>query len=263
MTGRPRRPGRWLRAQLRARVGLWVLFEWRNKVTLGPWVPALRRFENAEVERLRAGAGRPAARVAVVMPTYRRPELLQEAVASVLGQTFQDLVVIVVDDGAGLPELPQDHRLRAVSLSRNTGVLGLVRNVGIRLTSSAYLAFLDDDNTWGPRHLEEAVAALEAGAGIVYTQVERYRADGTLMDVLSAGFDRKRLSDEAYIDANSIVLRRTPAVLFSRLPRTRATLPKEDWEFMYRLSRTMPARHVPAPTVRYLVNDESCYSQWS
>ncbi|WP_231591453.1 glycosyltransferase [Saccharothrix sp. ST-888] len=41
----------------------------------------------------------------------------------------------------------------------------MVRNVGIRLSSSRYVAFLDDDNEWEPDHLGPAVGALRAPGG--------------------------------------------------------------------------------------------------
>jgi glycosyltransferase involved in cell wall biosynthesis len=185
------------------------------------------------------------------------------AVESVLSQSMTDLVLIVVDDGAGLPPLPSDPRLVAVSLSRNTGQLGLVRNVGIRLTTSDYVAFLDDDNTWHPDHLTFALDELQRGADMVYTAVERRWPDGRVLDVLSKPFDRRRLADESYIDANSLVVRRSRKVFFSRIPRDRSTLPKEDWEFVYRLSRRLKVRHVTAVTVHYLVNEESYYTDWA
>ncbi|HEY0636033.1 MAG TPA: glycosyltransferase family A protein [Pseudonocardiaceae bacterium] len=253
-----------VRRRLRARFGLWPMHEARNKLVLGRKVPALRRFEDAEVARLRAVVGeRPRTRVTTVMPTYRRPELLPAAVESALAQTVEDNLVIVVDDGGGLPPLPTHERLVAVSLSRNSAVLGLVRNVGIRLTDSEYLAFLDDDNTWLPGHLAAALGALDRGADLVYTAVERRHPDGTLLDVLSRPFDRREFGDRSgWVDANSLVIRRAPDVLFSRLPRVRATLPKEDWEFVHRMSRRRVVEHVPEPTVRYLVNDASYYTNW-
>lgn len=253
-----------LKRLLRARVGLWPLLELRNRIVLGRRVPGLRRFEDAEVRRLGADLGRPTALVVTVIPTFRRPRQLHGAVASALAQTIDDHVVIVVDDGAGVGPLPVDPRLRVVSLSRNTGVLGLVRNVGIRLTSSTYLAFLDDDNEWRPDHLEVAITGLRGGTELVYTAVERRRPDGELVDILSSPFDRVRLSDQSsYIDANSIVVRRCPRVLFSRIPRVKATLPKEDWEFVYRMSRSLVVAHLPVPTVRYLINAESFYTSWT
>lgn len=253
-----------LRRRLRRTVGIWPLFEARNKLLTARATWAVRRAEDREVARLTAQLGqRPTARVATVVPTYRRPALLQAAVASALAQTVRDQVVVVVDDGAGLPELPADPRLVAVSLSRNTAVLGTVRNIGIRLTGSRYIAFLDDDNEWAPDHLEVALAALDAGADLVYTAVARHRADGSPMDVLSRDFDRRALRDEDnYLDINAVVVRRGRRVLFSRVPRVKATLPKEDWEFVFRLSRRLRVRHVARPTVHYLVNEDSWYTDW-
>ncbi len=51
-------------------------------------------------------------------------------------------------------------------------------------------------------------------------------------------------------------------MLFSRLPRVRSTLPKEDWEFVYRIAKRRPVEHVPVTTVRYLVNEDSYYTDW-
>lgn len=150
---------------LKGAFGWLVLFELRNKVLLAPSALRLRRFESAEVRRLAATtAPPPTALVATVIATHRRPDALRAAVRSALAQTVRDQVVIVVDDGAGLPDLPDDPRLFAVSLARNTAVAGVVRNVGIRLTRSRYVAFLDDDNLWEPDHLERALAVLDSPA---------------------------------------------------------------------------------------------------
>jgi Glycosyl transferase family 2 len=253
-----------IRRSLRRHIGLWPLLEARNRTQYAVATRRWWHFENAEVARLvkQIGPVRPAL-VATVMPTYRRPSQLVAAVESALAQTLEDQTIVVVDDGGGLPALPTDPRLIGVSLSRNSHVLGLVRNVGIRLSSSRYIAFLDDDNTWAPNHLEVAVAALEAGADLVYTAVERRRPDGELLDVLSHDFDRNEFRDvSSYVDSNSIVVRRDPRVIFSRLPRVRTTLPKEDWEFVYRLSKHRRVRHLPERTVRYLVNEDSYYTAW-
>ena len=251
---------------IRSSIGLWRLREAANRVVLGPRQPAWRRFEDGEVARLRSSA-LPPALVATVVPTYRRPDSLRRAVDSVLAQTMPDLTVVVVDDGGGLPSLPADPRLLAVSLSRNTGIAGLVRNVGIRLTDSPVLAFLDDDNEWRPDHLDVALRALDGRDGrgraeLVYTALDRRRPDGTPLDVLGVPFDRRLLADRSYVDTNALVLRRTPGTRFSVLPRRRTTLPREDWEFVFRLSRNATVRYVPEPTVRYLVNADSYFTDW-
>lgn len=252
-----------VRAWLRARFGIWALHELRNKTLGWPWALRSADLERREVARLRATVEVPGALVTTVVPTCRRPDLLLTAVRSALAQDLRDHVVVVVDDGAGLPELPDDDRLVAVSLSRNTGLAGLVRNVGIALACSPYIAFLDDDNEWRPDHLRHAVGALRAGADVVYTAVERVHPDGSVLDVLSVPFDRRLLSDSAYVDTNSLVVRAGRGVRFSRIPRTRATLPKEDWELVWRLSRHHRTVHLPVVTVRYTVNPDSYFTSWS
>ncbi|WP_234321005.1 glycosyltransferase family 2 protein [Streptomyces katrae] len=250
---------------LKRAFGWLVLFEARNKVLLAPSAVRLRRLEDAETTRLAVVLGSPpAALVATVIATHRRPEALRAAVRSALGQTVADQVVIVVDDGAGLPELPSDTRLFAVSLARNTATAGVVRNVGIRLTRSRYVAFLDDDNLWEPDHLEQALAVLEppGGPDAVYTALRRVLPDGSEHDVLSVPFDRRRAAREAFLDTNAFVARRTRSLYFSRLRRTPEVLPREDWELVRRYARRHEVRHVPRPTVRYLVNPESFYTAW-
>ncbi|MFJ9722396.1 glycosyltransferase family 2 protein [Streptomyces sp. NPDC101209] len=250
---------------LKALFGWLVLFEARNKVLLAPSALRLRRVEDAEVRRLSAELPTPpSALVATVIATHRRPEALRAAVRSALGQTVRDQVVIVVDDGAGLPELPADPRLFAVSLAHNTGVAGVVRNVGIRLTRSRYVAFLDDDNLWEPDHLERALAALEAPGGPdgVYTALRRVLPDGSEKDVLSVPFDRRRAAREAFLDTNAFVARRDRSLRFSRLRRTPEVLPREDWELIRRYGRGHRVLHLPHPTVRYLVNPASFYTDW-
>lgn len=259
---------RLLRTVVGASVGELPAFELRNRVL---WLRGSfdnANFQAAEVRRLRATLGRgtpPSAGVAVVIPTYNRPELLRESITSALAQTYEDIVVIVVDDGGGLPpDLPSDPRLISVSLSRNTATLGLVRNVGMHLTESEFIAFLDDDNTWEPDHLEVTIQALKANAdlGAVYTTVRCRRPDGSVVRDIGGPFDRRRLKRHAYVDANSIVVRRTGQPGFSVMPRVKTTHPKEDWEYLWRLSRRQKVVHIPKITVRYLRNPGSYFTDW-
>ncbi|GIF05162.1 glycosyltransferase family 2 protein [Actinoplanes siamensis] len=258
-----------LKKRLRDRYGWLPLEELRNKVVLGHTAVALGRFERSEVRRLLAampGARRPRAKVAVIVLTYRRPGGLTRAVASVLQQTMRDLVLVVVDDAGGqLPELPPDPRLHVVTLRHNINVPGVGRNVGIGLTDSDYVAFLDDDNTWDPHHLATALSRLEEPDNrpdAVYTAMRRVMPDGTVRDVLSVPFDRKLAWERCYLDNNPLVLRRLPGARFSRLRRTTSVAPKEDWELVYRFSRRHRVEHIPEPTVTYTINPDSYWTPW-
>ncbi len=116
-----------------------------------------------------APAGR-APRVSVVIPTYNRTEPLRRAVASVLGQTFRDLEVLVVDDGSSdgraLAVLDGlgDPRIRVLRLAENRGA-SRARNAGILGARGEWVAFLDSDDEWLPEKLERQMARLERGRG--------------------------------------------------------------------------------------------------
>lgn len=257
-----------LKRRLRARYGWLPLEELRNKVLLGHTAIGLHRFERSEVRRLlrtMPGGVRPTARVATVVLTYKRPDGLRRAVASVLAQTVHDQVVIVVDDGGGgLPELPADPRLHVVSLRHNINVLGVSRNIGMGLTESPFVAFLDDDNAWHPHHLETALARLdgETRPDAVYTAMRRVLPDGTEHDVLSVTFDRKLAWERCFLDSNPLVVRRLPGLHYSRLRRSSSVAPKEDWELVYRFSRRHRVEHIPEPTVDYTINPDSYWTAW-
>jgi len=203
------------------------------------------------------------ATVATIIPTYRRPDQLRKAVASALGQTYRDIVVVVVDDGAGLPSLPHDPRLIAVSLSRNCGVAGVVRNVGLGLCDSLFVAFLDDDNWWEPNHLETAINAFSPDDDVVYSAVQRWTDEGVARDRWAKNFDRRALRNEAIVDINSMVARRTSRLRFSRLRRRRLRFPSEDWELSWRFRRRWRFRLVDVVTVNYLLNPASYFYGWS
>ena len=81
--------------------------------------------------------------------------------ASALGQTLDDIEVVVVDDGSVVPvELEPDPRVRVVRHDPPRGVPG-ARNAGLAEAAGRYVTFLDDDNLLLPGMAERSLAALE------------------------------------------------------------------------------------------------------
>ncbi|HEY0974505.1 MAG TPA: glycosyltransferase family 2 protein [Solimonas sp.] len=106
--------------------------------------------------------------ISVVLPTRNRARLLRRAVDSVLGQTFRDLELIVVNDAstddtaAVLAELQaQDARIRVLHREKNSGAAA-ARNAGIAMARGEWVAFQDDDDLWLVEKLERQMQALEA-----------------------------------------------------------------------------------------------------
>jgi glycosyltransferase involved in cell wall biosynthesis len=117
----------------------------------------------------------------VIVPTYARPELVTEAVTSVLAQTLSHFEVIVVDDH-GDPPAPgvwSDSRVRTVRLDANRGVAA-ARNRGAEMAIGEWLLFLDDDDLLAPRHLESLVdAGGKTAADIVTCWSRAYPDEGS------------------------------------------------------------------------------------
>jgi len=102
-------------------------------------------------------------KVSVIIPTYNRRNLVREAIASVLAQTYHDFELIVVDDGSddGTAAVVQEFdRVRYV-FQPNRGV-SAARNRGVALSTGAMLTFLDSDDLWQPHKLERQVAFFTA-----------------------------------------------------------------------------------------------------
>ena len=112
--------------------------------------------------------------VSVIIPTYNRKEMVQEAVESVLSQTYQDFELIVVDDGSedGTGEVLRERFGERIVYfyQKNQGVSG-ARNRGIGISRGKYIAFLDSDDLWLRKKLERQVQFMQQNpeAMICYT----------------------------------------------------------------------------------------------
>src|ERR1051326_205992 len=101
--------------------------------------------------------------VSVIIPTYNSAHYLADAVESVLSQTFQDIEVLIIDDGSTDETETVIQRYGSLVRcfrQRNSGV-AVARNRGIEESRGEYVAFLDADDTWLPHKLERQLAALD------------------------------------------------------------------------------------------------------
>jgi len=92
-------------------------------------------------------------KVSVIIPVYNVEPYLERCVKSVVGQTYQELEIILVDDGSkdGSGKLcdklaDSDSRIKVVH-QKNQGLSG-ARNTGIRQATGEYVVFLDSDDEW-------------------------------------------------------------------------------------------------------------------
>jgi glycosyltransferase involved in cell wall biosynthesis len=107
-------------------------------------------------------------RVAVVVPVYERPDVLERALRSVLVEPMRELEVIVVDDDSTLPIEPVvermgDRRVRYIRRTANGGPAA-ARNTGLDEVVAPHVIFLDSDDELNPGVLARANSVLEAAA---------------------------------------------------------------------------------------------------
>ncbi len=90
--------------------------------------------------------------VSVIIPTYNRASYLLEAIESVLDQTYDEIEIIVVDDGSSDDTLkklkPYQDKIKYVYIEN--GGPARARNVGMKMARGEYIAFLDSDDLYYP-----------------------------------------------------------------------------------------------------------------
>lgn len=110
-------------------------------------------------------------RVSVIMPCYNpQIEYLREAVNSILGQTFSDFELLIIDDGSNTPQAEQflttysDPRVKFIKRNHE-GIAGTL-NYGIEIAKGEFIARMDSDDIALPKRLEKQVAFLDANPDI-------------------------------------------------------------------------------------------------
>lgn len=132
-------------------------------------------------------------RVSVIIPAFNAEEYVEEALRSVLAQTYDDWEIVVCDDCStdSTPELVRrfGDKVRLLRTDTNSGP-AVARNLAIAHSSGELLAFLDADDYWLPTYLERQVSLYDSGqaVGIVGCNAALLGPDGlrpqTYMDIV-------------------------------------------------------------------------------
>jgi glycosyltransferase involved in cell wall biosynthesis len=205
--------------------------------------------------------------VSTIIPVFNRPDLVRDAVASVLAQSYRPVEVILVDDGStdDTPEVLQGlagQHPGVVKVVRqpNRGV-GLAREAGRTVASGEFIQYLDSDDVLHPLKFARQVAALRqtphADVSYCFTRYcpagspaleKPWKGSGVTVDSMFPSFLNERWWD-------------TPTPLYRRSicdlagPWTDLRL-EEDWEYDCRIA-SFGARLVHCPQFLVDVRDHS------
>jgi len=203
--------------------------------------------------------------VSVIMTTYQfRPEI-RESIESVLGQTFQDFELVIVND-AGPTDVEeliasfQSDKIRYFRLDKNLGLAG-ARNEGLKRCQGKYICYLDDDDVYLEDHLTLLLEALrDSGKRVTYSStraVEGELVEGVFQParelfVWDEDFDRDTLVCEIYVTTCSIMHERSlllDAGMFNQDLRS-----SQDWDLWLRFAKLADFCHVRQVTNQYRIS---------
>ena len=169
----------------------------------------------------------------VIIPTRDRPAYLAEAVASVLGQSFRQFELLIVNDGES--EIPdfQDNRVRVLDNKMRGAVAA--RNLSIAAAKGEHIAFLDDDDFFIDMcHLTRANAALSDLAEFYFSNGTMYFPDGR-KKLFSRNANKKSLMIDNTILISTVCYHRA---LHEQLGGFDETLPYYwDWDWYLRVAK--------------------------
>lgn len=140
--------------------------------------------------------------ISVIIPAYNAETFLAKTLESVLSQTYQNIEILVVDDGSTdkTAEIVKsfarkDKRVSLLQQS-NAGVAA-ARNLAIEKSRGEYIAPIDADDIWYPQNLEKQLECLiksEPSVGVVYS----WSLDINEKDLLTGGFYNSTIEGEVY-----------------------------------------------------------------
>jgi glycosyltransferase involved in cell wall biosynthesis len=124
-------------------------------------------------------------RVSVIIPAYNVRSYIEDALASLKCQSFQNFEAIVVDDGSSdgtelVVKSYAEKDSRFILLQKQNGGLSSARNYGIRHARGSYIALLDGDDVYHPDKLANHVGKLDTNSdvGVIYSVSRTIRDDG-------------------------------------------------------------------------------------
>jgi teichuronic acid biosynthesis glycosyltransferase TuaG len=199
--------------------------------------------------------------VSIVIAAFNAEPYLAATLKSVQAQTYPRWEAIVVDDAS--PDKTRevarafaatDSRIRLVTLDRNSGRPAVPRNRGLAEARGELVAFLDADDLWAKRKLEDQVSVLASQPDLVlvYSMVKFFGQ----VNFLSPEFGVLPLPAQAVLSRESLEVRNAIACLsvlawlekvrqvggFDESPQLKAV---EDYDLWLRLSRQGPIGFIP------------------
>jgi glycosyltransferase involved in cell wall biosynthesis len=200
----------------------------------------------------------------VIIPTYNRAKLVSRAVESVLNQSFQDLELLVIDDGStdntkeALSVFNSDPRFNYI-YQKNTKESG-ARNNGMRTSKGEWVCLLDSDDIFLSNHLQvlhDAIVANAGKPGIYHALMTRVYSDGRRIN--QEIMERNPSNPIWGIARNELLV--SSACMHTSIAKNYAfredLFSGEDTEFFFRVALDFPIITIEECTSEYMIHTDN------
>jgi glycosyltransferase involved in cell wall biosynthesis len=193
--------------------------------------------------------------VSVIIPTYNRGWIVQEAIGSVLDQDFADYELIVVDDGSddNTPAILAGFDRAITVLHQSNSGVSAARNHGIRAASGQLVAFLDSDDLWLSGKLSTQVKFFKDNPDAVINQTqERWIRNGARVNPKARHHKFSGMIFEhslvlCLVSPSAVMMKKS---LFDRVGFFDEQLPAcEDYDLWLRISCRYPVHLIDTPLI--------------
>lgn len=207
--------------------------------------------------------------VSVIIPNYNYADYLREAIASVLAQTYENIEIIVVDDGSSDNSRAtiESYGEKVTGIFQQNQGVSATRNNGVKASRGEYIAFLDADDVWLPRKIELQMAKFAAvpTLGMVHVAVDEVDSDGNVLAKKRNGLDGRRTPDFfmltiecVYGGGSGIIL---PRRIFDEAGGFDTRLSTSaDWDLFCRISERYEVAFVEEVLLRYRVHNSNMHA---
>jgi glycosyltransferase involved in cell wall biosynthesis len=212
-------------------------------------------------------------KVSVIIPVYNGERFIAQAVNSVLGQTFRDFELIVVDDGSTdrTPDILKKYGSRLTYIGQPNRERSAARNTGIRHSEGEYLAFLDADDLCLPERLQRQVEILDQFPEVGLVHGWTYFIDETgqkatigkkemLSSLESGARVFESLLFKNVIASPTVMIRRSCIDTVGFFDESLTYV--EDWDMWLRIAIQYHVALIPEPLACYRINSENLLEAW-
>lgn len=198
--------------------------------------------------------------VSVIIPNYNYGNYIQESIESVINQNYQNVEIIVVDDGStdnSVSIIKKFAKSLTLIQQENSGV-SAARNHGMRFAKGDFICFLDSDDSWEPDKISLQISKfIDSEIGVVYSSINICDENLRHLEVLQALYK----GDVEYLyykfpTSAIILLGCSSAMIRSELARSVGEFDTSlhtsaDWDYFRRLSKRTIVEFVEEPIVNY------------